>query len=77
MENECFFNQREMQLGKVAVLFNDAGVFAYGGGRRLGSSMDGRNRPTKNFAVTENGRREGSGFAQNPFQPARGGELTW
>jgi NAD(P)-dependent dehydrogenase (short-subunit alcohol dehydrogenase family) len=69
-EIDCFFNQTEKQLGKVAVLVNNAGVFAYGGGRKLGSFMDGRNRPTKNFAVTENGRREGSGFVQNPFQPA-------
>jgi NAD(P)-dependent dehydrogenase (short-subunit alcohol dehydrogenase family) len=69
-EIDCSFNHTEKQLGKVAVLVNNAGVFAYGGGRKLASFMDGRNRPTKNFAVTENGRRGGSGFAQNPFQPA-------
>ena len=74
----CFFlsNQTEKQLGRVAVRVDNAGVFAYVGGRKSGSFMDGRNRPTKNLAVTENGRRGGSGFAQNPFQPAIQDEVS-
>jgi hypothetical protein len=59
----------------VAVPVNNAGVFAYGGGRKLGSFMDGRSRTTKNFAVTANGSRGGSGFAKNPFQPATQDEV--
>src|SRR6266853_56323 len=78
-EIDCFFlsNQTEKQLGKAAIRVDNAVVFAYGGGRKLGSFMGDRSRTTKNFAVSANGRREGSGFARNSaFQPATGGELT-
>jgi NAD(P)-dependent dehydrogenase (short-subunit alcohol dehydrogenase family) len=44
-EIDCFFNQTEKQLGKVAVLFNNAGVFAYGGGRKI-RLVHGRPQPT-------------------------------
>jgi hypothetical protein len=59
----------------VAVLVNNAGVFAYGGGRKLGSFKDGRSRPTKNFAVTANGCRGEAVSRKTHFQPATQDEV--